>query len=602
VIRGAGLLLLLALATFGEGGSSAPSLLAQHALLVLLGLGVLAAGGLTPAALPRSVVVPFAAFGVLAVAGALSAPYAYAAWLVVVEIAAFACVAWLAASIGPALLPRLAFGMAAVALVQSILAVAQRASGTLRPSAGFLNPNYLAAWLVAVLFVIGGAVVSRGRPAKWLAGVVAAVILAALVVIGSRAVLLGLAAGAAVLVATGTVRRATVLVLAAIVLVAGIGVGLRFRVADPFGLSRVAIWKASLGAVADDPLFGSKPGQFETEAVNLNFPLAGRPLRFERGFSTPHSDLLRAPCEFGIPATLALAIAAIAAIGLLGRKRSPVELGAVAALASFVAQGAVNDLTECPGIYLLAAALLGAVLREPSKGVRQPLSRGVSLAAAVVLIVTFAVGEVGPYRAWSIQRRLPRGGLSAGERADLDRATAANPWHPDLKLRRVADLLARSDAWSAADYAAARDAAEAAIRLHPRSASAWSALAHVEGAGCLSLFKDVASRERAEHAFAQASEAARHDPFIPLDAARFLLSAGDPEGARRHAERALAIEPSAIPPRIMLARALEAAGGAPAAEKLRSEARALAQRFATEPKESPYALALLSLDAPAGGD
>jgi O-antigen ligase/Tfp pilus assembly protein PilF len=606
VIRGAGLVLLLALATFGEGGASAPSLLAQHSLLVLLGLGVLLSGGGSPSgALPRRVVAPFAVFGALAVAGAVLAPYGYAAWLVVVEIAAFAFVAWLSASVGPALLPRLAAGLGAVALAQAVWAVAQRASGTLRPSGGFLNPNILAAWLVAALFLIGGPALSRGRGARLLGGAVAAAMLAALVVIGSRAALLGLAAGGVVLLASRAVKRTAVLVLAGVLLAAGIGVALRFRVADPFGLSRVAIWKASLGAVADDPLFGSKPGQFETEAANLNFPLPGRPLRFERGFSTPHSDVLRAPCEFGIPASAALAIATLAAFRGLRRKRSPAELGALAALASLVAQGAVNDLTESPAIYLLGAALAGATLAEANPAPGERPARGLSFAAAAVLIVTFAVGDVGPYRAWSIQRRLPRGGLSASQLADLDRATAANPWHPDLKLRRVADLLARSASWTAADYAAAREAAETAVRLHPRSSSTWSALAHVEGAGCLTLFKDVASRERAERAFTKASDAARHDPFIPLDAARFLLSAGDPEGARRQAERALSIEPSAIPPRIVLARALEAAGGpaaAPSADKLRSEAAALARRFATEPKESPYALALLTLDAPAGGD
>lgn len=602
MMRSAGIVLVLAAATLGEGGASARSLLAQHAVLLALALAALA----TPHAesrLPRRVTVPFAVFLGLALAGALLAPYAYAAWLVVVEIAAFSFVAWLAASVGAPLWPRLALGLSAVAVAASAWAVVQRASGALRPSAGFLNPNHLAAWLVAVLFVAGGVAMSRGRSARIAFAVLAAIALVPLVLIGSRAAAIGVVAGAIVVVATGAARRALVLGLCGLTLAVGLGVAMRFRVHDPFGLSRIAIWRASLAAVAGDPLWGTKPGQFEAAARNLNFPLEGAPLRYERAFGTPHSDLLRAPCEFGLPASLALAVAAVGAALSLRRRLGPAEVGALAAVASLVAQGAVGDLTEAPAIYLLGGALLGALLSAPSTDLA-PRSRALAAVVAVALVVVFAVGEIAPFRAWSIQARLPRGALTPAQRADLELATALNAWHPDLRLRRVADLLEASG-WTAVEYASARETAEAAIRLDPASANAWRALAHVEGKACLEVFRDVATRARAERAFAHAAERSRHDPFIPLDAARFLLAAGDPEGARRQAERALAIEPNAIAPRLTLATALERAGGADAAARaaaLRDEAAELARRFAGVPKESPYARRLLTLDAPAGGD
>jgi hypothetical protein len=558
--------------------------------------------------LPRRVTAPFAVFLALALVGAALAPYGYAAWLVIVELAAFSFVAWLAASVGGALLPRVAAGLSLVAVATSGWAGAQRAAGVLRPHAGFLNPNHLAAWLVAVLFVAGGVALARGTKARVAYAVLAATALVPLVLVGSRAAAIGVIAGAAVALVAGGARRALVAGLCGLVLAVGLGVALRFRVHDPFGFSRTAIWRASLAAVANDPLWGTKPGQFETASANLSFPLEGRPLRFERAFGTPHSDLLRAPCEFGLPATLAILAALVGAVVSVRRRLSaelpPEQVGALAAVASIVAQGAVGDLSEAPAIYILGAALIGALLAEP-RGPVATTSGRLALAAAVVLLVVFAVGEVAPYRAWSIQVRLPRGALDAAQRRELDRATAMNPWHPDLRLRRVADLLAASSSWTLADYAAARDAAETATRLDPRSKSGWSALAHVEGSACLNLFRDVATRERAERAFARAAACARHDPFIPLDAARFLLAAGDPVGARRQAERALAIEPNAIPARLVLATAVERAGGGDAAARaaaLRAEAAELARRFASEPKESPYALRLLTLDAPAGGD
>ena len=60
---------------------------------------LLAPGDGAPRARPHRTVVPIAlAFGALVIAGALRAPYAYAAWLVLVELAAWAAVCVLAAA------------------------------------------------------------------------------------------------------------------------------------------------------------------------------------------------------------------------------------------------------------------------------------------------------------------------------------------------------------------------------------------------------------------------------------------------------------------------------------------------------------------------
>jgi hypothetical protein len=445
------------------------------------------------------------------------------------------------------------------------------------------------------------------------AGAVTLPILTAMFLVGSRGALLGLGAGAATAFACAahTRDRRTLRRVAAVAVVflaiGSAGVALRFRVADPFGASRLRIWRASAQALVDDPWFGTKPGQFETRAANLNFARDGEPLRFDRAFSTPHSDVLRAPVEFGIPAALVLAAAVVLGLrrivhrvreGTLG----PAALGAIAALAALAAQGTVNDLTETPAIYLFGAALIGSLLVVDvdasclACGAAVPALRW---GAAALLVVGFVAADVGPFRSWSIQGTLPRGALTATQRAALERARRLNPFQPDLAIRVADDLVTRSATWTADEYAAAREAAEEAVRLAPNAPAGWRALARVEGSACRHLFRDVATRVRAGSAYLEAEARSRHDPFIPLETGSFLLATADFEGARRAALRALRIEPNAIPPRLLLADVSLADRGDPGrteASDLLHQAETLELRFASVPKESPYALRLLTAD------
>jgi tetratricopeptide (TPR) repeat protein len=152
--------------------------------------------------------------------------------------------------------------------------------------------------------------------------------------------------------------------------------------------------------------------------------------------------------------------------------------------------------------------------------------------------------------------------------------------------------------WRLPDYAAAREAAEAARRLQPNDATYARAEARVEANACLSLLPFEATRARAARLYDEALALARTDATIPLEAARFLLQAGDPAGARRAAESALRIEPRASAPRILLARAIqgqEGAAGAEQARRLLDEALALAPRTDEKPA-SAYDAALRSVD------
>ncbi|HZN55655.1 MAG TPA: O-antigen ligase family protein, partial [Candidatus Polarisedimenticolaceae bacterium] len=504
-VRAAALLLLLAIATIGQGGSAAAALLAEHLVLVAVVGIVLVRAGVPELTVHPVVAAGVAGFAAFALFGALRAPYGFAAWLVLEEIAAFITVFVLASRSEPGLLRALASGLALVGAGQAAVAIAQRlALGVLRPAAGFLNPNHLAAWLVMAACVASGAAWARpGVIGRALIAAVAAMS-AALLVIGSRGALVGLAAGVAtalLLTLEGMDRaqrrRAGIAALAFVALGAA-GVALRFRVADPFGSSRTRIWRSAASAIADDPWTGTGAGQFEIRAANLNFPRSDTPLRFERSFYTPHSDWLRAPIEFGIPAALAIAAALGAGVVVVGRSLrrdpDPLRVGAAAALAALIAQGAVDDLTETPGVYLAAAALAGCLLAVPRSVALAAATRRLRLAAAVALLPTLVAVDVAAYRAWSIQASLPRGGLTDAQRVALARARGLNPFQADLAIRAADDLVSRAATWTPADYAAAREAAEQAVRLSPRSSASWLALARVQTAACRDLFRDVGTR------------------------------------------------------------------------------------------------------------
>lgn len=607
-----GLAALLLLSTLFEGGASPEGLLVTHAAVAALLTAALALPRGRDEerwALPVGVGAALGGFAFLALLGAALAPYRYAALLVLQEIGAFAAIAFLAARTGRSLPGALSLPLLSGGAALGTWAVAQRLSGDLRPAASFLNPSHLAAWLVAVLLVgvvAPGAWRSpRGAAAR---GALALPIVVALVLTGSRGALLGLAAGGAWLLPRlvrrieGRRRLLLAGIAGAVVVAMGIGVAHRFERDDPFRYHRLKIWRASAEAVVESPWLGTGPGQFQAAAANLNFPIDRGPLRYAKRFRSTHSDLLRLFAEFGLPAAgvalLGLWLAWRRARGALRSAPHPAEIaGAMAALVAIATQALVENLGERPAIHLLAAALLGAAASEPRAAGRRA-GRVVRAAAAVLLAVAFAVGDAATYAAWKAARRLPRGALDAEQERRLSLALSANPRHPDLWLRRAEALSGDGRSWDAAGYAAAREAAEKAVRLQPADARYRRGIARVEALACVTLFRDEGTRERAARQFDAASDLARHDPFLPIEKGRFLLEAGDPEGARRAAEQALRIEPEAVPAKVLLAEAVLAAGGpgaARAAEARFREAERTARRWADYPKGSAYEIRLLTL-------
>ena len=601
---------VIAVATLGEGGASASSLLVSHLLLATAFAAFAIFFPDLAFAPSRGPSWAWLCFAALAGAGAVVAPYAYAAWLVLIEILAFGTLFWLACGDPPALNRILPPAVAVLASAHGLAAVVQKFSGSPRPASTFLNPNHLGAWLAAAALLLAGTMLARGNSVRvrWLYGAAVVFALSGIFVTGSRGAALGLLAGAVALVAvtfrglSARARRGMLAAAFVIVLGAGAGVAVRFRRDDdPYRFHRTRIWAASFRAAVSSPLLGSGPGQFAAGARNLNFPLDDAPLRFERGFRTPHSDVLRAICEFGFPAGLAAFAAVALAVRELFRRRSEltaVEGGALAALVCLAAQACVDDLSTRPAITMTGAAFAGLLLARPRVVPARPVTRVAAVAVAVLVVFALGMGEAAGFLAWNAAHDLPRGRLDARQLDSLHRSLAWNPLQPDAWARLAEHFVGDGRSWRLSDYAAAREASEHAVRLQPADAFYARAAARVEATACLSILPFQATRERAAKLYDDARRLAYTDATIPLEAAKFLLQAGDPAGARRAARQSLEIEPRSATPRLWLAQAIlrqEGPGGVVEAQRLLEEAITLAPRTGEVPKSS-YDVALRGVD------
>jgi O-antigen ligase len=609
-----GVAALLLLATLGEGGGSSESLLRWHGGLVALVLWSLLAprSPSDPVHVPAQ--GPLAAgtlFLALTAAGAALAPYAYAAWLTCLELAACLAVFLLGARIGPGLVSLLRWPLGLGAVLQVALILWQRGlAGETRPAGTFLNTNHMAAWMVAVLLMlVGGWRGVRSRAGRIVAAGMALAAAAGVLLSGSRGALAGLGVAAIWLVTRWwkeLPRPARTAVVAGFIVLGALAgwrqVG-RLGEADPFRYQRVRIWKASAGVFMEDPWWGSGPGQFAVAAKRFQFADDDGPLQYDRRFAIPHSDLLRVPAEFGAPAAIVLFTAVGLAVLELRRRRREGALrvahdGAIAALLALAVQGLVDDPSRWPAVYLLACAVLGSLLARSGETVparRRPATR---IVFALLLVLVFLVGDAAPTLAHLAFSSLPPDPApETGRRLEL--ALRLNPAHPLHHLRKAEYATGRRFDGGLAAYAVARESAERALRLQPADATyAWG-VARVESRACVHLFRDRATRERAAQQYERAQMLAPTDPRISIEAGEFMLDAADPLRARRLAERALRIEPNGVPSRLLLAAALIESGepGAkPRAAELLREARELALRWSGTAEQGVYQAELLTLD------
>lgn len=379
----------------------------------------------------------------------------------------------------------------------------------------------------------------------------------------SAALIVGLSASRAALIATAVVLVLTALLAArrrerrrgwwvTYAVTAGGTVGgallLPLTSARVFGTSphatdsaarRIDLWAATVDLVRHHPVLGVGPNGFADAVPAVLSDTWFAQTGLGGWTESPHDVPLQILAAGGLVGAmtagsfLLLAVLGIRRRGLGGAFGGP----AVVALAG----GSVALLTHVtsPGPLLLMCLLAGSVLSvptmEPERSPRWRRAGVVALAAWALALVLALAGD----------HALGRGleSLASGRPSDADRAFAMaatlRPWDADVPLRAAETYAAAVDsAGTAEDFAAAvewTERATHALPASPRALLADAVIAQYTGA-----FPHAIDRLR------QAASLSPVDPRIHHRLGGVLLLSGDIDGALRELERATALAPDDV--------------------------------------------------------
>jgi O-antigen ligase len=407
------------------------------------------------------------------------------------------------------------------------------------------------------------------------AGSVFVVFAAALVVNRNVTALGTLATGIAIALVLLEGRRALVPLAAVVVLMAVVvaaAAPLRTRVAaavaaaragdwDAVTTWRLGAWSAAAGMIRERPLVGHGPGTFGAEFMQHRLEAEIRQRRrlvvpiLTSNFGEAHSEYLQAAAEAGIPATLALLVAAgalLARLSRVARDSTDPRRDEAATIAALLGAAAVASLTWFPwqrpvtAVPLLLAAGRGwRLVRGPAAlAPSGAVARGGAVAVAMLLVAAI-VPELSRYAA---ERRL------AEVTATLQGIVASGRVVPQARPQ-LETLAAIASATAAADPSDTRGLVAAGTAMlvagDTTAAEEWYRAALARG-------------ERAE---------------IDLNLARALALAGRQQHAEAALRRAVWVSPALI-------------GTLPTGERprLRSELAALEDRLRRGELDAPPAL------------
>ncbi|MEL6547058.1 MAG: O-antigen ligase family protein, partial [Myxococcota bacterium] len=269
-------------------------------------------------------------------------------------------------------------GIVIAGCAQALWAAAQWLFASGRPSGGFFNPNYLAAWLaICSMWTLS----QGGRWRLWATPVLIAGVLAT----GSRSATLGLVLGIAV---HGVFRLGVRAGLA--LTVAGIGAALAFVLRgrwvsdlDSYGFDRVQIWPTALKAGWLESWgwgLGDASHAFRMVGVELDHGA----VRFPKVAYHAHNELLQLWVELG---WLSLMVVAALLLALSPLKRTPKTFSVVAAAA---VPALLGGPLRVPVILCTIALFLGSELNDTTQEREGPALGPLVLAlAAIGLAVAF---------------------------------------------------------------------------------------------------------------------------------------------------------------------------------------------------------------------
>ena len=242
-----------------------------------------------------------------------------------------------------------------------------------RPPGTLGHAGYFGVYLLHVVFAgIGVGKSDLDRVWRWTGGASATLAAAAILLSGTRAAVLGLAAGALTLALRHRTRLTTRRLAAAGLLMAGMGVFyfssggqlLRSRVKwsleDRFGGGRPTLWADTLRMAVPRLMAGYGPETFSSQFPSFQSEKLARQFP-DRYYESPHNIFLDALVSQGVAGLAALA--GLAAFGLWSLRRNDVLLaGLVAAL---VANQFVSFIVPTALLFYLTIAAGAAPEGEP---------------------------------------------------------------------------------------------------------------------------------------------------------------------------------------------------------------------------------------------
>ncbi len=613
---------MLALLPWLEAGGEPGPAIWLDTLAHLLGLFVVATwlAGLRAGEAPAGAAAWWP-LGFVLLLSARGAAYPYAAAITLFEMGTGLAVAAALAVLLAGERPRLAAArLWVVALVPAaVAAMGQVLSGDGRGRAGLVNPNHLAALLAAGLPLAVSLAAAAGNPAGGrrrvsLAWALPVLLAAGVLATASRGALLALLlVGAAWALGRPRVwrrRRLAAACAVAVLLLAG-GGSLWWRFAggdDIYRYDRLRIWPQALVAAAASPWLGIGPGQFRHQAAALTFPREDAPVRYGRGFHTPHSHPLLWLAETGVLGTLAVGLALAGTIRA-GRRRwrdlegQTARRLAGAATAGLGVMGVISlfdePLTRPP--VLLAAAVLAALALPPPRAAgwaatrrltRATLLTGLAAAAAGLLVLPAAAQGLG---------------LAAAAEPDpaarvrlYRRAATLNPHHPFLAGEEAAVLLSHAaQPMDVLSYGRIRGRIDEALAGAPRETAFLMTRARLERRACVELFRTPATCEEAVGDYRKAVATAPRDPRILLEEAGYLSLLGRDVDAATLLEQAVMLEPGFVRAWSELVRLREEGVDGDRAAA-RAGLQAARERAARLTPDSGYARDILAPARPAG--
>jgi len=467
----------------------------------------------------------------------LASKEALASWLVAVIV-------MMAARRGE---PRLRQPILAAMSLAAVLIVAGQgldAIGTrgIRSAGVFVNPNIVVALLVPLIPLVLWAF------SKNLGTGVAIALSVGVVLSGSRAGVLALAAALLVAARRGWQRRAVVVIVAAGAAV----VWWRFAVhPDLFAWYRTKIWGALLGLLGAHPVLGIGPGGFPDATGVVRLANRTGCALHARRIGGAESMIVGWVVRTGIVG-LALGLAAIgAAWKRLGRMQFWAGRGFTGALIAMGIMALFHDFFDVSVVLWWWALVLGIGMNDLGDDRAEEAPAQARSAAGRAIVGLVAAGLV----LWGItQPALARIVAGRGNGATtVARAMRMEPWLDTAALGRVRALLARGR-WTWKDAAEARRWSDRAARVHPGSVDAWSAVGDVNARIIADLGNWPSAVQRAREGYAAACRLEPRLPWAWVAWARLERALGHLEKARRLCQRATLAEPNCVRAWLLLGR------------------------------------------------